>query len=392
MAGAMNALPTHRTICELDGRPLVVASAEMRAIVEFAAQIGASDAKVLITGESGVGKDLVARLVHDRSPRAHRPFVAVNCAGIPDTLAESELFGHVRGSFTGAYRDKAGQFQLAHGGTLFLDEIGELSARTQALLLRFLENGEYKPVGADCSRTGLDVRVVAATNRNLDERVLRGEFREDLLYRLRVIQMVVPPLRDRPLDLEVLVEHFLSQSPRLLTVSDAAWRLLRVYHWPGNVRELRNVIEQTVALVTGDEIEPAHLPASVRSGVGPRARRERRRQVADELYQALVSRECSFWDHVHPLFLTRDMTRRDLRELVRRGLTEARGNYRAMLTLFGMPQTDYKKFLNFLTAHDCTVDFRPFRSADATWVPERAPSLLLPARGSSQEPSDAEPQ
>jgi transcriptional regulator with GAF, ATPase, and Fis domain len=388
----MNTPSTNPTVCELDGRPLVVASAEMQAIVAFAAQIGASDTKVLITGESGVGKDLVARLVHARSPRAHRPLIAVNCAGIPDTLAESELFGHIRGSFTGAYRDKPGQFQAANGGTLFLDEVGELSLRTQALMLRFLENGEIQPVGADRPRTGVDVRVIAATNRNLDERVLRGEFREDLLYRLRVIQVVVPPLRDRPKDVEALVDQFLSRSPRRLTVSEAAWRLLRAHRWPGNVRELRNVIERAVALAAADQIEPEDLPAALRPTSGPHTRRERRRQPADELYLALVSGECAFWEDVHPLFLARDITRRDLRELVRRGLTEARGNYRSLLTLFGMPQSDYKKFLNFLGAHGCSVDVRPFRSADATWVPERAPDLLLPTRGSIDEVSDADAQ
>jgi len=174
---------------------------ELLSLAERAAE---SSLKVLITGESGVGKDLVARHVHSHSARKQSPFVAVNCAGLTESLLESELFGHVKGSFTGAYRDKRGKLQLAHRGTLFLDEVGEMSLRMQALLLRFLENGEIQAVGADHSQARVDVRVVAATNRNLDELVTAGQFREDLLYRLRVIHLHVPPLRERTDDVHQL--------------------------------------------------------------------------------------------------------------------------------------------------------------------------------------------
>jgi transcriptional regulator with PAS, ATPase and Fis domain len=180
----------------------------MLRIRELARRAGCSDAKTLITGESGVGKDVVAREIHAKSARASREFVAVNCAGIAEELLESELFGHVKGSFTGAYRDCAGKLQLADGGTLFLDEIGEMSPRMQAALLRFLESGEIQPVGDTRSRT-VNVRVIAATNRNLPERVAAGHFREDLLYRLRVIEIAVPPLRERRADIPALVEHVL---------------------------------------------------------------------------------------------------------------------------------------------------------------------------------------
>jgi DNA-binding NtrC family response regulator len=337
----------------------------MSEAVRRASKAGASDAKVLITGETGVGKDLIARCIHASSRRAQGPFVAVNCAGLTETLLESELFGHVRGSFTGAYRDKAGQLQMAHRGTLFLDEVGEMSLRMQALLLRFLENGEIHPVGADQSRMSVDVRVIAATHRNLNERVAAGEFREDLLYRLRVIHVSVPPLRERPEDIPLLVQSFVARFGRHATVSPAAMRILTTYRWPGNVRELQNVIEETLALSSADVIQPEDLPHAI---AAPRIRlvphRERRRQLADDLYQALVADGYSFFEHIHPRFLARDITRHDIRELVRRGLATTRGNYRALLPLFGMSSDDYKRFLNFLTTHDCNVDFRQFRSGE----------------------------
>ena len=178
---------------------------EIEQEIECAAR---SDAKILITGESGVGKDIVARLIHQRSRRTG-PFVTINCAGVPDSLLESELFGHVRGSFTGAYRDKRGWLAQAQDGTIFLDEVGEMSLRMQALLLRFLENGEIQQVGSDRVQTAGNVRVITATNRNLVERVAEKDFREDLYYRMNVIHIVIPPLRERPEDVAPLIAHFL---------------------------------------------------------------------------------------------------------------------------------------------------------------------------------------
>src|SRR5262245_33023034 len=186
------------------GPSLIVSSASMQALVAAADRAAMSDGKVLITGESGVGKDLIARRIHARSRRGSQPFVPVNCAGLTESLLESELFGHVKGSFTGAYRDKVGKLQAANGGTIFLDEVGEMSLRMQAMLLRFLENGEIQAVGADTRVTTVNVRVIAATNRNLPELIAAGQFREDLLYRLRVIHIEVPPLRERREDLPVL--------------------------------------------------------------------------------------------------------------------------------------------------------------------------------------------
>src|SRR5437763_15102102 len=188
---------------------LIGASPQILALVEEIHRVARSDAKVLITGESGVGKELVARAVHSQSSRAHRLFVPVNCAGLPETLLESELFGHVKGSFTGAYRDKPGKLESAHEGTVFLDEVGEMSLRMQGLLLRFLETGEIQKVGADQMGRAMNVRVIAATNRPLSGLIAKGLLREDLFYRLNVIHLIVPPLRERKEDIPAMVEYFL---------------------------------------------------------------------------------------------------------------------------------------------------------------------------------------
>ena len=188
---------------------LIGRSPEIVALRQEIERVARSDAKVLITGESGVGKEIVAQAIHANSPRAANVFAPVNCAGLPETLLESELFGHVKGSFTGAYRDKPGKLEMAHMGTVFLDEIGEMTLRMQGLLLRFLETGELQKVGADGSGRIVNVRVIAATNRNLRDMIAQGTFREDLFYRLNVIHIVVPPLRDRREDIPMLVEHFL---------------------------------------------------------------------------------------------------------------------------------------------------------------------------------------
>jgi transcriptional regulator with PAS, ATPase and Fis domain len=369
----------------------VVANPQMVALMATAARVAASEGKVLITGESGVGKDLVARHIHVNSRRNTRPFVAVNCAALTDSLLESELFGHVKGSFTGAYRDKPGKLQAAHRGTIFLDEVGEMSLRMQALLLRFLENGEIQSVGSDGQPARVDVRVIAATNRNLPELIGAGQFREDLMYRLRVIHLEVPPLRDRREDIRPLVAHFAGRTGRPVTFTEEAMQLLVRHRWPGNVRELHNVIEQTVLMSDREVVDVDQLPPSVRASAPLLVpARERRRQVADELYNAIVTAGYSFWDHIYPLFLSRDITRHDMRELVRRGLATTRGNYRALLKLFGMPPNDYKRFLNFLAAHDCRADFREFRNGGAEVG--RRPQLVLPPlpHARAERPEQAE--
>jgi transcriptional regulator with PAS, ATPase and Fis domain len=346
----------------------------MQSMLAAARRVAAGNTKVLVTGESGVGKDLIARYLHARSPRSHAPFVAVNCAGLSETLLESELFGHVRGSFTGAHRDKIGRLQLANRGTVFLDEIGEMSPRMQALLLRFLENGEIQQVGSDSIVTRADVRVVAATNRDLGRMVVDGQFREDLLYRIKVVHLHVPPLRERREDIPALVAHAIGRSGRSCAVSPDAMDVLQRYPWPGNVRELQNVVEQIVSLGDDSRVSVDDLPPSlVAAAVGHVTRsRERRRQVADDLYESLISGNYDFWNHVQTLFLNRDITRYELRETIRRGLRTTEGSYRRLLNLFHIKGTDYKRFLNFLAAHDCRVDFREFRFGGVTAEAEAA--------------------
>ena len=270
--------------------PIVGSSPQLTEVLRLAQRAAIGDAKVLITGESGVGKDLVAREIHTHSLRAHGPFVAVNCAGLTETLLESELFGHVKGSFTGAYRDKLGKLEMAHGGTLFLDEVGEMSLRMQALLLRFLEQGELQRVGATDRARYVDVRVVAATNRNLGERVAAGEFREDLLYRLRVIHIHVPPLRERRGDIRPLVEHFATNRRTPTTFSAEAIQVLERYRWPGNVRELQNVVEQAIWHGVDGEVGVSDLPLTVRVSDTLVQTKERRRQIADDLVRGARQR------------------------------------------------------------------------------------------------------
>ncbi|HEY3383887.1 MAG TPA: sigma 54-interacting transcriptional regulator [Vicinamibacterales bacterium] len=331
-------------------------------------RIARSDAKVLVTGESGTGKELVAVAIHAASPRAARPFVPVNCAGLPETLLESELFGHVKGSFTGAYRDKQGKLEMADTGTVFLDEIGEMTLRMQGLLLRFLETGELQKVGADRTAGVVDVRVIAATNRVLPEMIQQGTFREDLYYRLNVIHLHVPPLRDRKGDIPQLAEHFLQHFTRsglypAKTLAPDAMAALLDYQWPGNVRELENVIERLVVTGQNETITAEDLPIEIRTqhNVMIRPKRERRRTVADDLYKRLVEGRESFWMSVYPLYMQREITRSNVRDLVRKGLEEARGNYKIVTRLFNMDTRDYKKFLNFLRKHDCQLPFKEYR-------------------------------
>jgi DNA-binding NtrC family response regulator len=437
---------------------------DLKAEVE---RVSCSDAKVLITGESGSGKEVVARSINDASARA-KVFVPVNCAGIPETLLESELFGHVKGSFTGAYRDKPGKLEMADHGTIFLDEIGEMTLRMQGLLLRYLETGEIQKVGAERTVRATDVRVMAATNRSLRDMIQLGQFREDLFYRINVIHIEVPPLRERREDIPMLVDYFLarftgqrsteaalaarvenltrgvphgledlrvpgmdelaeearglyppssygnshgngsgngsaaalSEDPAILSnngngsgngfrntplaasgmamgngsangvnshspvraISKMAMDALCDYSWPGNVRQVENVVERLVVTGRREVVLLEDLPLEIRTPMtGGRQGRERRRTVADELFKKLVEERGSFWNVVYPLYMNREITRANVRDLVHKGLEEARGNYKIVLRLFNMDAADYKRFLNFLRKHECQLPFKEYR-------------------------------
>jgi DNA-binding NtrC family response regulator len=256
-------------------RNVIARSPAVLDIYRLIDRVADSHCTVLVTGDSGTGKELIARAVHEASSRASAPMVAVNCGAIPEALLESELFGHMRGSFTGAHANKVGRIAAAEGGTLFLDEVGELPLALQVKLLRVLQSYEYSPVG-DTRTHKADVRIVAATNINLEEAVASGLFREDLYYRLNVIHVHLPPLRERPEDVEALAEHFLATAAKRAgkegrTISPLAMDMLRAWSWPGNVRELENTIERAVILASGECIEPRDLPARV-CGLGTERR------------------------------------------------------------------------------------------------------------------------
>jgi DNA-binding NtrC family response regulator len=340
-----------------------------------------SDAKVLITGESGVGKEIAAQLIHALSTRVQGPMITINCAGVPDSLLESELFGHMRGSFTDAYRDQRGWLEQADGGTVFMDEIGEMSLRMQALLLRFFDSGEIQRVGSDRRNLRVNVRIVAATNRNLLERVAANEFREDLYYRLNVVHIGIPPLRDRREDIPAFIAHFVHvytqvHSKPPMTVSRAALDALRAYHWPGNVRELKNLVERTVVRARHTELGLADLPAEVVLGPAGPVRVGRVADVdrAEQALDRIQKHGEDFWTAVHVPFMAHDLTREELRCIVSSGLTQTKGSYRLLVGLFNMPASDYRRFLSFLRKHDCNMPFQQYRMMGATVTPMRAPS------------------
>ena len=313
-------------------------------LLETAKRAAASDATVLIHGESGVGKTLLAEHIHAHSLRAGSRLVTIRCVALPEGILESELFGDT--------------YYTAIGGTVVIDGIAELPLRLQGLLLDMLERADRDLASSDSRPTG--VRVLATASRKLPELVASGQFREDLLNRLRIIELAVPALRERRTDIPLLAATF-AERLRPVSFSPAAMDLMTRYRWPGNVRELRNAVEHAV-FHTDDHVIPVQaLPESVTATPDTIVlQRDRRSRIADELYEALVNAGYSFWDHVQPLFLSRDITRQDLRELVHLGLANARGSSMGLLTLFGIESSDYQRFLNFLAAHDCDVDFRLF--------------------------------
>ncbi len=366
---------------------------ESSALIQLRNEIdsaASTKAKVLILGETGVGKELVARLVHLQGERRARTFKAINCSGIPETLLASELFGHMRGSFTGSYRDKLGVLRQANHGTLFLDELGEMSLTMQAMLLRFAESGEIEPVGADAPVGRVDVRMITATNCDLAKMVAKGRFREDLYYRLNVIRIRVPPLRERIVDVELLFRHYLQHASkangdRCPDLTPEATELLLRYAWPGNVRELRNMTERLVLRDCRRPIAASDLPleilqntqAPVADAAGARQAPETQPAVArersgssapsatvDRLWEQLMAGG-NFWQVVQEPFKAREMTRADLAALIDRGLRETRGNYRILVKMVNLPASHYKRFHAFLYSQKCNLPVRPYRTGNA---------------------------
>ncbi|PWT81980.1 MAG: hypothetical protein C5B57_09500 [Blastocatellia bacterium] len=349
---------------QLSGNSVVMA--RVRADIAAAAR---SDAPVLIEGETGVGKDVAARMVHSLGRRQSHRFVALNCAGVPEGLLESELFGHTRGSFTGAYRDKLGLAALADGGTLFLDEVGEMSPRMQAVLLRFTESGEIHPVGSDRLSRSVDVRLLAATNRSLAERIASGHFRSDLYYRLNVIRVGIPPLRERPDDVSVLLMEFVrdcaaTHGTSVPQFTAPALEALTHYSWPGNVRELRNFAEQIVVQHPTAPLEYADLPAHLVGMLSPVARQAGEgisrlsltaQSAAERAWDQMIREGKSFWTAVYDVFMDRELTKTDVRNIVRYGLQQTQGSYRQLTSLFRMTPREHRRFLAFLYQHDCQV-------------------------------------
>ena len=326
---------------------------------------------MLVTGETGTGKEVVARLIHDRSARTAGGLVTIACAGLPDALLESELFGHVRGSFTGAYRDKPGLLETVPHGSVFLDEVAEMSPRMQAVLLRFLESGELQRIGRERAHSIVKPRLIAATNRDLPAAIAAGAFREDLYFRLNVLHVRVPPLRDRPQDVALFAARFLSlvarrQRRTAPAMDPDALAALEAYRWPGNVRELRNVIERLALRSAETRITLADLPAEVRAAAPPvrvaEAAGDPLPGPADFVAQ-MIERGESFWSTVYPAFMARDLTRRDLRTIIRAGLEATRGNYRTLVERFNMSSDDYRRFLAFLRQHDCHLSMQIVRTS-----------------------------
>jgi DNA-binding NtrC family response regulator len=330
-------------MAERRGAPRIIGEdGKLRHVLQQLHRAAATDATVLLEGESGTGKELFARGLHALSPRADAPFVAINCAAIPDTLLETELFGHEKGAFTGAVARKAGRFELAHRGTLFLDEIGDLPLALQAKILRALEEKRFERVGGTQSLV-VDVRVVAATNRNLKQRVAERQFREDLFFRLSVFPIQIPPLRERSKDVVILARHFVDRfcrdlNKKPLTLSTAALDELNTYAWPGNVRELQNCIERAVILCDGDTIQPRHLNLSFRA-------------------PAVAAPAASPWEEIDLSGTMTDVLRRVTTEVERRklehALSEAAGNkQRAAEAL----QISYKTLLQKLKEYGIAED------------------------------------
>lgn len=382
--------------------PILIGESRALSAVRDSARLAArTDAKVLILGETGVGKDLVARSIHHQSARRQQPFVAVNCGSMPDSLLESELFGHVRGSFTDAYRDKVGLLARADQGTLFLDELGEMSLRMQAMLLRFAETGEVQRVGSERPEARTNVRLISATNRDLRTAIVDRTFREDLYYRLNVIQIHLPPLRERMDDVPALLQHYLRRAAETHHVpgpslAPEAARRLHAYRWPGNVRELRNVTERLTVQCAGGVIEPDDLPEEILASqsdvpavctVPTPSLADTSAEIVARLWVRFAGGE-DFWSVAYQPFRERQITRADLTALIDRGLRETSGSYRELLRIFNLPSSDYKRLHAFLYQQECNLPVKPYRQMKVSSASPR-PAGTLPSQPGLATPSRA---
>ncbi|MDZ7261593.1 MAG: sigma 54-interacting transcriptional regulator [candidate division KSB1 bacterium] len=330
--------------------PIIASCEKIQKALDAIEKFAASDALLLITGETGTGKELWARAIHLKSRRANRPFVPINCAQFQnEDLLVSELFGHRKGSFTGALRDRKGAFEAAAGGTVFLDEIGELGSGAQALLLRTLDTGEIKPLGENIPRK-VDVRIIAATDQNLTQAIRAGTFKQELYYRLSYLRIHLPSLRERgPEEIQLLAEYFLKELNNQYGIrkrfSPEVIKALIPHRWPGNVRELKGLVEHLYYQSGPRElILPEDFPLDFMQAEGES-------DTASELYRQMVEKGKTFWEAVKEPFMWREIKRSEVREVIRKGLQKA-GSYKKLLPLFQLKPHEYKKFVNFLDHHD----------------------------------------
>jgi DNA-binding NtrC family response regulator/tetratricopeptide (TPR) repeat protein len=335
---------------------IVGASTRMQAVYGLIDSAASSNATVLIEGESGTGKELIAQAIHRRSARGAGPFVPIDCGGLPESLMDAELFGATKGSYTGAIGDRMGLFESANGGTLFLDEIGNASATLQTRLLRVLQEREVRRVGGTSVRP-LDIRLVAATNSDLRSLVSQGQFRRDLLYRLLVLHIAVPPLRDRLEDVPMLAMTFLDRLNRQYSqrkrFSREVFHGLVTHTYPGNIRELQNTIERAYFTAQGQVIRELHLDLES-AGPGPR-------NNIQVLFRDLTHGRVDFWRSVHDSYRRRDVPRETVVGVLDLGLRATQGSYKGVATLFRIEGKDYRKFMDFLRRNRCLLDFRPYR-------------------------------
>lgn len=319
-----------------------------QAIREFIMKVASYDEPILLVGETGVGKEVIARKIHELSLRKEAPFVPVDCAAIPETIAESELFGHKKGAFTDAREDRIGLIEAAHGGTVFLDEIAECSLSLQAKLLRAIEYRQIRRVG-EASLRPVDVRFILATNRNLKKEIKRGQFRQDLYFRISSLEFNIPPLRERREDIPDFVAHFLSELNKQYgqnkTLTPGAMEKLLSYDFPGNIRELEKILTRAFIFSKTDEIRANDIKL--------KEEEEEEEEVAMRLFREMTVQGKSFWEVVYRPFIKRDLKRSEVRKIIRLGLQQTLGSYKKLLSLFNLSDTEkeYKKFIKFLSFH-----------------------------------------